>query len=67
MKKRGAPARNKARPLLIAAAGVALVTYNACAPEHVGNLRAPDNPPAPEDAGPAPTDDSGTTPITPSK
>ena len=56
--------RRKGRPLLLAAAGVAFVSF-ACdpkpdvitSPSPVGNLRAPDN--IPFDAGPPEPDDSG--------
>ena len=65
--------KRKGRPLLAGAAGVAFVSFVHCEPQHVGNLRAPDNTPVYDsgamenDAGTAPsaTPSASTKPIKP--
>jgi hypothetical protein len=57
------PKRN-GRPLLIAAAGIAFVSFANCEKEPVGNLRAPENPTVLPEAGPAPAEGDAGTPTT---
>lgn len=56
--------KRKGRPLLVAAAGIAFVSYASCHEyKPVGNLRGPDNPPPTSEDASAPAEDASGAPV----